>query len=177
MIPRITVTPVTEEDIEFIVDLETNASLWPYEDRIPTDKAAVRKEVTERIGSDWHKQYLIRLNAPEATIIGELTTHWYVHERDSWELGFCLFPKYRGQGYCGEVARMALKVAFEEWKAHRVIAMCNSFNTASAKVLEGLGMVREGIFREELNWNGQWVDQYFYAILEREYQKVAATPL
>lgn len=38
-------------------------------------------------------------------------------------------------------------------------------------------MVREGIFREELYWNGQCVDQYFYAILEREYQKVAAAPL
>lgn len=177
MNPRITLSPVTVEDIEFIVDLETNASLWPYEDRIPTDKAAVQKEVAERIGSDWHKQYLIRLNSPEANIVGELTIHWYVHERDSWELGYILFPEYRGQGYCGEAARMALKFAFEEWKAHRVVAMCNAFNTSSAKVLERLGMVREGIFREELNWNGQWADQYFYAILEREYRKVTSASL
>ncbi|MBP2112022.1 RimJ/RimL family protein N-acetyltransferase [Paenibacillus silagei] len=33
-------------------------------------------------------------------------------------------------------------------------------------------MVREGVFREEIHWNHQWVNQYFYAILDREYRAI-----
>lgn len=62
-----------------------------------------------------------------------------------------------------------MKLAFEEWKAHRVVAMCNEYNTSSIQVLDRLGMVREGVFREEIHWNNQWVNQYFYAMLDREY--------
>ncbi|MEK4517285.1 GNAT family protein [Paenibacillus sp. FSL H8-0122] len=169
---RVTLSPVTRDDIDFITDLEMSASLWPFEDMLPTDKDAVRKTVTERIHSDWHRQFLIRLASPEATLVGELSIHWYVKERESWELGYSLFPEYRGQGYCTEAAQLALKLAFEEWKAHRVVAMCNEYNTSSIKVLDRLGMVREGVFREEIHWNNQWVNQYFYAILDREYRAI-----
>ncbi|NQX49360.1 GNAT family N-acetyltransferase [Paenibacillus tritici] len=173
MSARLTLSPATLDDVDYIVDITTSPSLWPFEEIIPTDKEAVKKEVAEKINSDWHKQYVIRLNDPENTPIGELSIHWYVQERDSWELGYSLFPEYRGQGYCTEAAQIALKFAFEEWKAHRVVAMCNEFNTASSRVLDRLGMVREGVFREELFWQDKWVNQYFYAILDREYRVIS----
>ncbi len=128
--------------------------------------------VTERISSDWYKQYLIKLNNTEKTTIGELHIHWYVKERESWEMGYSIFPEYQGQGYSIEAARIALKYAFEEWNAHKVVSMCNEFNIASYKVLEKIGMIREGVFREELHRQGKWVDQYFYCILDSEYQKM-----
>lgn len=167
---RIILTPATLEDVELIVDTKTSASLWFYEDSISTDKEAVRKDVVERIDSDWYKQYIIQLDDSERTPIGELHIHWYVKERGSWEMGYSIFPEYRGQGYSVEAANIALKYAFEDWDAHKVVGMCNEFNIASSKTLERLGMVREGIFREELFWQGQWVDQFFYSLLESDYR-------
>jgi len=41
----------------------------------------------------------------------------------------------------------------------------------SMNLMEKLGMRREGTFKEELMWKNQWVDQYFYAILDTEYIK------
>jgi len=38
-------------------------------------------------------------------------------------------------------------------------------------VLEKLGMVREGVFREELPWQGKWVNQFFYSILDSDYRE------
>lgn len=70
-----------------------------------------------------------------------------------------------------EAATIALKYAFEDWNAHKVVAMCNEFNIASSKVMERLGMVREGVFREELPWQDKWVDQFFYSILDSDYRK------
>jgi RimJ/RimL family protein N-acetyltransferase len=168
---RIVLTPAKEEDIDFIVDVKTDITLWPYEDDIATDKDAVRKNVIERLDGRWYKQYLIRLNTDQRTPIGAVHAHWYVKERESWELGYCVFSEYRRQGYSTEATQIILKYAFEEWHAHKVVAMCNEHNVPSYKVLEKLGMTREGIFREELFWQGKWVDQYFYCILDREFRK------
>lgn len=170
---RIVLSPATMEDVDFIVDAKSDASLWKYEDDISADKDAVRKEVVKRIEGNWYKQYIIKLTAPERTSIGLLHIHWYIKERESWEIGYCIFPDYRGQGYCVEAAKIALKYAFEDWNAHKVVAMCNENNIASYRVMEKLGMNREGIFREELPWQGKWVNQFFYCILDGEYKKMS----
>ncbi|WP_165921250.1 GNAT family N-acetyltransferase [Paenibacillus albiflavus] len=169
---RIILSSATLDDVEFIVDIKTSTSLRPYEDLTSSDKEAVRKNVVERIKSDWYKQYIIKFNDTERTAIGELHIHWYVKERESWEVGYCIFPEYREQGYCVEAAKIALKYAFEDWNAHKVVAMCNEFNIASSKVLERIGMVREGVFREELPWQGKWVNQFFYCILDSDYREM-----
>jgi [ribosomal protein S5]-alanine N-acetyltransferase len=169
---RIILSPASLDDVDFIIDKKTDVSLWPYEDNIASDKDAIRRNVVERINSDWYKQYIIQLDDHEKTPVGELHIHWYVKERNSWEIGFCIFPEYQRQGFCAEAAKLALKYAFEDWNAHKVVAMCNEYNIASFKVMEKLGMVREGIFREELPWHDKWVNQLFYCILDSEYRKM-----
>jgi ribosomal-protein-alanine N-acetyltransferase len=169
---KIILSLATLQDVAFIVNEKTNASLWPYEDNISMDKDEVRKNVIKRINSDWYKQYIIKLDTPEETVIGELHIHWYVKERESWEIGYCILPEYRGKGYCVQAAKLALKYAFEDWKAHKVVAMCNEHNMASYGVMERIGMTKEGVFREELPWQGKWVNQFFYCILDSEYQKI-----
>jgi RimJ/RimL family protein N-acetyltransferase len=169
--PRINLSLIKEEDIDFIVDIKTNAFLWSYETDISTDKEAIRKTVLKRMEGNWYKQYLIQLNNDQKTSIGELHIHWYVEERKSWEMGYCILPEYRGYGYCTEATKIILSYAFNEWDAHKVIGMCNEFNVQSQKVMEKVGMVKEGIFREELPCEGKWVNQYFYCILEHEYNK------
>lgn len=164
--------PVTMEDAELIADIKMDKSLWEYEpgEDIPTDREATRREIIKRIGSDWYKEHLIVLDDPQRTPVGELHLHWYVKERGSWEIGYCVFPPYRRQGFCLAASRLALKEAFSRYGAHKVVGMCNAHNAASSRVMEKSGMRKEGVFREELPWNGIWADQYFYSILEKEFQ-------
>lgn len=168
---RVFLSPVTAADVEFLADIKTDASLWAFEDFVPTDREAVKTAIRDRLDGRWYKDYLIRLNDPEKTPVGELHLHWYVIERKSWELGYGLFPAYRGQGYGLEAAEIALKTAFEDFQAHKVVAMCNANNLRSSHLMEKLGMKREGRFREELPWQGKWADQLFYSILEKEYRE------
>jgi RimJ/RimL family protein N-acetyltransferase len=60
-------------------------------------------------------------------------------------------------------------MAFRECKAHKLVAMCNEHNTASRRVMEKCGMVKELVIREELPWHGSWANQYMYSILDHEY--------
>ena len=58
---------------------------------------------------------------------------------------------------------------FGELKLHRLWATCLADNTASARVLEKLGMQLEGRLRENEWFKGRWWDTLHYAILEQEW--------
>lgn len=169
---RIFLHPASMDDVDFVVSIKSNPSLWPFEDDIETDKEKVKKTVTERINSNWYKQYIIQLNDEKKTPIGEFHIHWYVEERKSWEIGYCIFPEYQRQGYCYEAANIVLNIAFNDFGAHRVVAMCNARNKASYLIMEKLGLTREAVFRQELPMNSEWDDQYFYAMLDSEWQSI-----
>jgi ribosomal-protein-alanine N-acetyltransferase len=57
---------------------------------------------------------------------------------------------------------------------HRIAAYCIAENVASARVLEKIGMTREGRFREHEWFKGRWWDTLCYAILDREWRARAA---
>lgn len=89
----------------------------------------------------------------------------------TWELGFIFNPIYHNQGYASESAIILVHYAFRVIKAHRIIANCSPENIASWKLLEKIGMRREGhfmknaFFRKDKNGNPSWFDSYQYAIL------------
>lgn len=109
-------------------------------------------------------------------LIGNL----YLHRDDphSWHtytLGYVFDPTQWGQGYATEAANALVEVCFRTWGAHRVIARCNPENTRSWRLLERLGMRREGHFKQAASFAAdpagrpRWHDAYQYAVLEHEW--------
>lgn len=91
---------------------------------------------------------------------------------EAWEaeLGYEIDPRHWGRGYATEAARRMLGFAFDNLELHRVWASCIAENVASARVLEKLGMRREGHLRQNQWLKGHWHDSYVYAILEQEWR-------
>ncbi len=85
------------------------------------------------------------------------------------ELGYELAPWHWGQGYATEAARAMAGWAFRERGLHRIWASCIADNVGSARVLEKVGMQREGRLRENEYFKGRWWDTLIYAILDREW--------
>ncbi len=85
-------------------------------------------------------------------------------------IGYCLRRESWGVGYGTEVAKALLLFGFRELHLHRIYATCDTENRASLKILEKIGMKREGRLREHKNIRGEWRDSYLYAILEGEYE-------
>lgn len=75
-------------------------------------------------------------------------------------------------GYGTEGVKQLLKFAFTELKIHRVEAGCAVGNTASKRVLEKVGMTQEGLFRANLPIRGQWIDNFEFAMLDTDYEKL-----
>lgn len=84
-------------------------------------------------------------------------------------LGYCYRRDMWGQGLATEAALAVLRFAFEEMDLHRVSATCDARNVSSARVLEKLGMRREGHFIESLFQRERWRSSCAYAILRREW--------
>jgi RimJ/RimL family protein N-acetyltransferase len=91
------------------------------------------------------------------------------------EIGYTLARSYQGQGYGTEAVQRLLAYLFGELKLHRVRANCDPDNTASARLLERVGMRREGHMLQSLWFKGRWSDEYWYAILSEEWDEQVAS--
>ena len=108
---------------------------------------------------------------------GKLIGNIYLSKQDfdTWELGYVFNAIYHNRGYATEAARKLINWAFREQNAYRIIAMCNPLNESSWKLLEKLGMRREGhlikniYFKKDEFGNPIWSDTFEYAILASEW--------
>ncbi len=96
-------------------------------------------------------------------------------EYSTWELGYVFHPGFQKRGYASEAVRALVDDVFRRQGAHRVTAMCNPENISSWKLLERLGMRREGhllrnvYFKTDAHGNPIWLDTLEYAILALEW--------
>jgi len=86
-------------------------------------------------------------------------------------IGYCLDKRVWGKGYATEAARAILAFGFEHLGLRRIVATCDTENLASARVMEKIGMTREGRMREDTKIRGRWRDSFLYAILKHEWQE------
>ena len=88
------------------------------------------------------------------------------------EVWYKTLPAFWRQGYTTEALSKLLAFGFADLNLHRIEAGCAVENTASIRVLEKVGMIREGSSRKLLPIRGEWKDNYVYAILETEFEKL-----
>ncbi|MBL4934768.1 GNAT family N-acetyltransferase [Clostridium sp. YIM B02515] len=92
---------------------------------------------------------------------------------DEPELGWTIHRNYWRQGFGTEIAKELLKFGFQTLGLRRIIAGCNSNNTASYRIMEKIGMRREAHFIKAQRVNSifadEWCDRFQYAILYEEW--------
>jgi RimJ/RimL family protein N-acetyltransferase len=86
------------------------------------------------------------------------------------EIGITLAPEYQGQGYATEAARALLHYLLVTLGKHRVFGSVDPRNVSSLRLLERLGMRKEGHFVESLWFREEWVDDVIFALLAREWK-------
>lgn len=103
-------------------------------------------------------------------VVGDVTLSYQSAAHRGGEIGWVFHPDYQGHGYATEASRVMLRLAFDGLGLHRVIARCDGRNEASVRVMERLGMRREGHFVENEYVKGEWTDELVYAMLAREWR-------
>jgi len=89
---------------------------------------------------------------------------------DSAEMGYWIGRSFWGRGYCTEAAGAVLDYAFGDLELNRVHASHILRNPASGRVMQKLGMTREGLRREHVKKWEKYEDLADYGILRREWR-------
>lgn len=171
---RLRLRPFQESDLDTFASYRSDPDIARYQSwntPYTRDQAAAffKKMRLAQAGTPgtWYQIAVERLNQPG--IIGDCA--FQVLEEDSAQARFGVtFSKtYQKQGFASEAIRCLLDYLFGDLKLHRVTAICDVENLASAKLLERVGMRREGHFIENIWFKGAWGSEYSYAILQSEW--------
>jgi diamine N-acetyltransferase len=79
----------------------------------------------------------------------------------------------KGKGYGKETLRLIKSIAFRQLGAHRLWLDVRSNNPRAKHVYESEGFVVEGILRESVYLNGQYLSLSVMSILENEFKVMA----
>ena len=103
-------------------------------------------------------------------LVGAISLH-VAREHRHGELGYWIGEDAWGKGYATEAAQAVTAYAFRDLGLHRIQGRHFTRNPASGRVLEKIGMQREGIHRDAyLRW-GRFEDVAVYAILVSEWER------
>lgn len=87
-------------------------------------------------------------------------------------IGYHIFTDYLRQGYGTESVKAVLFFAFKELKLHRIEALIETKNRASASLALAVGMKKEGTLRKALfseSSAGKWVDALLFAAVAEDF--------
>jgi RimJ/RimL family protein N-acetyltransferase len=107
--------------------------------------------------------------AAEGRLIGDCSLTITLPEHRQAEIGFCLHPNFQRRGIAARAVHAVLGYAFDALGMHRIEARCDVRNERSCRLLERVGMRREGHLRQCVFLKDEWIDDYLYAVLESEW--------
>src|SRR5690606_9478916 len=92
------------------------------------------------------------------------------------EIGYWIGRPYWNHGYCTEALHLLLDVCFTRLDLHRVYACHFARNPASGRVMQKVGMQREGLQRDHVLKAGRFEDLVLYGLLRSDYQSPLSKP-
>jgi RimJ/RimL family protein N-acetyltransferase len=133
-------------------------------------RAALKLRVASRtIRLDGDTLAFLVLRNDNGAAVGEVNINLVAAEHRAGEIGYVLHPSAHGNGFATEAAREMLRIGFEELRLHRIVGRLDAVNTASARVLEKLGMRKEAHLVDNEWLKGEWSSEAVYAMLSREW--------
>ena len=176
---RLLIRRFQERDYRSLFEYLSNPIIYRFEPGEPISLEEAKELALKRArGSDFWAVILKRTQ--------ELVGHLFFKQTEpeaffTWELGYIFNPRFHNQGYATEAAQALVHSGFQYFGVHRVVAHCNPENVASWRVLEKIGMRREGLFRKnvffrkDVDGSPLWVDSFEYAILKEDLQPLDHT--
>ena len=151
---------------------DAGVARWLYWE--PRSVAEVSRALDRQINQDRSRELALVAEIRETgELAGHLTLSLGPPEHRQAEIGFMFHPGHQGRGYATEASRAVVRLAFETYGLHRVYGRLEARNTASARVLEKVGMRREAHLIENEWVKGEWQSEAIYALLAREWREHA----
>jgi RimJ/RimL family protein N-acetyltransferase len=177
---RLLLRPYEPGDYEALHAIQSRADVNRYlytDARSPEEVAASleRKMAAVSLADEGDTLATAIVLRSSGEMVGDCILHWVSRQHRCGEIGFIVHPDHHGRGYATEASRLLLRFGFDTVGFHRIVGRLEARNTASARVLEKLGMRREALLIENERVKDEWQSEVVYAMLDREWlaQKIA----
>jgi RimJ/RimL family protein N-acetyltransferase len=171
---RMVLRPYRLDDFDAFHDLHGRddvARYLPWETRdAEASRKALERHQTAALDKDDDGVTLAGFDKQTGRLAGEFVLFLRSVEHRGGEVGYVLHPDFWGRGLATEGARAMLEIGFGLMGMHRIVARIDARNTASAAVLERLGMRREALLVKNEWFKGEWGDEADYALLDDEWE-------
>ena len=168
---RLLLRPFTEADADALFVLHSSPRVLRYWDAPPwRERTRAERFIAacRRIEEEGTGARLAIERAADPVFIGWCGLVGWNPDYRCATLGYCLDDAAWGRGFATEAAGALLQWGFDALNLNRVQAETDTRNTASSRVLEKLGFVREGTLRENCIVDGEVSDSWVYGLLQRD---------
>lgn len=171
---RLRLRPFTLADVDAVHAYQSLEEVARYQYWEPRSREEVAAEVAKWMEPDGTPEaplsmvFAVTLKDSGA-LIGDMVLLFRDWEARQGELGFSFNPAYAGRGYATEAATAVMDLGFGHFGLHRIFGRCDARNDRSWALMQRLGMRREAHFREHARFKGVWDEEFYYAMLAREW--------
>jgi ribosomal-protein-alanine N-acetyltransferase len=85
------------------------------------------------------------------------------------EIGYRFHSKFQGHGYAFEAVSALVEFLFGTLKVHKIMAICDPRNISSFKLMQKLGMEKEGLQRKHYKIGEQYTDALLAGLLQEDW--------
>ena len=155
------------KDWQAVYEYTSDRNVMKYIPEGVFSEKAAKEFVNKNIGDKAENFPVVLID--ENILIGHIAFYKYFGEH-TYEIGGVFNPNYYNRGVATEAAKAVVQYGFEKMKLHRIIATCQPQNIPSYRIMEKIGMRREGYFKKCIPKGNEWWDEYYYAILDEEWE-------
>ena len=165
---RLTLREPRPDDLDALFVIRSNPALMSFIPRpiaqTPADAAAVLTLMRDRQARNEGLNWAITRTGDD-TLVGMIGYVYLYADAHRAEIGYILHADYHGQGLMDEALQATVAYGFEAMHLHSIEAIIRPDNAPSRKLVERNGFVQEGLFRENVFFNGQYLDSVVYSRL------------
>lgn len=165
---RLLLRPPRSDDADAYVALASDPEFAAFGSRRPPDRAATIRALARIIATPWQRrpEFAVIL---EDRVIGRVSLDVDAVNQAA-ALGYGIARAHWGRGLATEAAGAVVDYAFAALGLAKVWARVDPRNEASVRVLEKLGMQREGLQRSHVVHWGERADRALYGLLRAEWR-------
>jgi RimJ/RimL family protein N-acetyltransferase len=171
--------PFREDDLPAITEalLDPEASILTGSVHDEAQAHAPRTPDEEKLLLDWYRTRNDQADRLDLAItdkatgecVGEAVLNQWDPGNESCNFRIFIGPNGRGRGLGTEATRLIVGYGFEYLGLHRISLEVYAFNPRARRAYEKAGFRTEGVLRESLRYNGEWIDATVMSVLAPEW--------
>jgi RimJ/RimL family protein N-acetyltransferase len=143
-------------------EAQANAPESPEDEKLLLDWYRTRNDQADRLD-------LAVVSKATEQCVGEAVLNQWDPGNESCNFRILLGRGGRDRGLGSEATRLIVGYGFEHLGLHRIALEVYAFNPRARRAYEKVGFRAEGVLRESLRYNGEWVDATVMSILAPEW--------